>query len=205
MLRGSFNSANDGALGRGSRPVVFDVVASDQTTSLLPEGLKMVLYVNPTSMSFTYTKQIDRVSTRGGFVEFHWGDAPTQISFDMATGGFVRLYTGVSAVTAPQGRRQTLAYQKYVDFLALFHNNGALYDSSGTIVQHNYIKMSFDGGVYVGWFDGGLTVTEGVDKPYQFAISAQFVVAKELASLRTQDLGYTSSVTERATTGQQIP
>lgn len=185
MIRGSFESYRDEFSGQGKRPVIFDVVGSDRTTSLLPDGLKMVLYVNPTSLNFSLSKQIETVATRGGFVEFHWGDASEEISFELATGGFVRLYTGLSNITAPQGRRQTLAYQKYVDFLALFHNNGALYDRRGTIVQQNYIKMTFDGGVYIGWFDGGLTVTETVDKPYQFAISAQFIVDREILSFRS--------------------
>lgn len=179
MFRSAFNSPADEFLGQGKRPVVFDVVSSDRVTSVLPEGLKMVLHVNPKTMSFSYSKQIERVATRGGFVEFHWGDASEQITFDMATGGFMRLYSGLSNVTAPQGRRQTLAYQKFVDFLALFHCNGALFDSRGNIIHQNYIKCSFDGGVYVGWFDGGLTVTEAADSPYQFTVSATFIIDKE--------------------------
>lgn len=185
MIRGSFESYRDEYAGLGKRPVIFDVVGSDRTTSLLPDGLKMVLYVNPRSMSFSYSKQIETVSTRGGFVEFHWGDASEEISFEMATGGFVRLYAGLSNITAPQGRRQTLSYQKYIDFLALFHNGGALYDRRGTIIQQNYIKMTFDGGVYIGWFDGGLSITESVDQPYQFAISASFIVDKEIMAFRS--------------------
>lgn len=186
MLRGSFQSYRDGDLGLGKRPVIFDVVASDRTTSILPDGLKMVLHVNPTSMSFSYSKQTDQVATRGGFVQFHWGDAAEEISFEMATGGFVRLYSGLSNTTeGPQSRRQTLAYQRYIDFLALFHNNGALYDRRGTIVQQNYIKISFDGGVYIGWFDGGLTVSESVDKPYQFTLSAKFIIDREIMTFRS--------------------
>lgn len=186
MLRGSFESYRDEDLGQGKRPVIFDVVASDRSTSILPNGLKMVLHVNPTSMSFSYSKQTDQVSTRGGFVQFHWGDAAEEITFEMATGGFVRLYSGLSHTTeGPQSRRQTLAYQRYVDFLALFHNNGALYDRRGAIVQQNYIKVSFDGGVYIGWFDGGLTVTETVEKPYQFAISSKFIIDREIMTFRS--------------------
>lgn len=200
MFQGAFNSPEDEFSGQGKRPVVFDVVAQDRSTSILPDGLKMVLHVNPKTMSFSYSKQIERVATRGGFVEFHWGDAAEQISFDMATGGFMRLYSGLSNVTAPQGRRQTLAYQKYVDFLALFHCNGALYDSRGNIVHQNLIKCSFDGGVYIGWFDGSFTVTETADSPYQFAISTTFIIDKEEMVFRSS-VGPSSPGTSTRPTG----
>jgi len=182
VFRSSFRSAQD--TQGGKEPVVFDVLAPDKVTSLLPAGLKMVLHVNPKSMQFSHAKQIDRTQTRGGFVEFHWGDAAQTISFDMATGGFMRLYTGLSNITGPEGRRQTIAYQKYLDYLALFHFNGSIYDISGTIVAQGYIKMTFSGGSYIGWFDAGLTVTEAVEQPYQFAITSQFIIDTEEMALK---------------------
>lgn len=182
VFRSAFNSPTD--TQGGKEPVIFDVLAPDKVTSVLPPGLRMVLHVNPKTMQISNTKQIDQVQTRGGFVEYHWGDATTSISFEMATGGFMRLYTGLSNITGPQGRRQTIAYQKYMDYLALFHFNGSIYDVHGTIVAQGYLKMTFSGGSYIGWFDQGITVTEAVDTPYQFALSSTFVVDQESQALR---------------------
>ena len=41
----------------GIRPFVFDIVAPDGITSLLPDDIKMTLHVNPKNIEFSYTKQ----------------------------------------------------------------------------------------------------------------------------------------------------
>lgn len=181
-----------GNLRRGRRPVIFDVVKADGETSLLPEGLKLVMHVNPRSMNLSYAKQTERTQTRGGFVEFHWGDAAEEITFDAATGGFMRLWSGLSNITGglgTQGRRETIAYEKYLDLLALFHNNGAIYDALGNIVVQGYIKMTFDGAVHIGWFDGQFAVTESAEKPYLFELSARFIIDREILRWRSANLG----------------
>lgn len=178
--------------------MIFDILAPDQETSLLnlaDEGrgdLRLVLHVNPRSMQFSYAKQIERVQTRGGWVEFHWGDSTEEISFEAATGGFMRLYTGLSNTTGygggVQGRRETIAYDKYLDLLALFHNNGAIFDSFGNIVVQGYIKMSFDGGIYIGWFDGQFSVVEDASKPFMFDLSTKFIIDREIMRMRSSTL-----------------
>jgi hypothetical protein len=176
----------------GHRPVIFDVVKADRRTSLLPKGIRLVMHVNPRTMSLSYAKQTDRMQTRGGFVEFHWGDAAEQITFEAATGGFMRLYTGLSNIaggTGKQGRRETIAYDKYLDLLALFHNNGSIYDALGNIVVQGYIKMTFDGGVHIGWFDGNFVVTESAMTPYMFSLSATFTIDQEILRWRSSNLG----------------
>lgn len=195
VFKGSFSGPDEEQLHRGRRPVIFDVLAPDQQTSLLDmvdDDLRLVLWVNPRSMKFSYGKQINRVQTRGGFVEFHWGDALEEISFEAATGGFMRLYTGLSNITGSgggvQGRRETIAYDKYLDLLSLFHSNGAIYDGLGNIVLQGYIKLIFDGGVHIGWFDGDFTVTEDANTPYMFNLSTRFIIDKEIMSFRTANL-----------------
>lgn len=195
VFKGSFVGPNEADIGRGRRPVIFDVLAPDEETSLLDmvqQDLRLVLHVNPRTMQFSYAKQITRTQTRGGWVEYHWGDAAEEITFEAATGGFMRLYTGLSSITGAgsgvQGRRQTLAYNKYLDLLALFHNNGAIYDAFGNIVLQGYIKMTFDGGVHIGWFDGGFSVTEDASTPYMFNMSARFIIDREIMRFRSADL-----------------
>lgn len=189
VFRSAFASPDDEYLGLGTRPVVFDILAPDRETSLLPHNLKMVLHVNPTSMALSYSKLIERIQTKGGYVEQHWGDAPTTISFNMVTGGFMRLYTGLSGITGGGldvggNRRETIAYDKYLDMLALFHCNGSVYDSTGQIAFQGIIKVTFDGGIYLGWFSS-FNVNEAAEKPYQFDLTADFTVAHEVIRFRS--------------------
>ncbi len=188
VFNGAFPSgANEEYSGRGVRPVVFDIV-DPSGESVLPEDLKLVLKVNPTSMSMSYSKNITRIQTKGGFVEQHWGEGTRTIGFEMVTGGFMRLYTGMSNVTSPEltggTRRETLAYESYLDILSMFHNNGSVYDINGQVALQGKIKVTFDGGVYYGWFNS-FSVTEATDKPYQFSLSAEFEVSEEVQTWRT--------------------
>lgn len=189
IFKSAFVSPDDEFSGLGVRPVVFDILGPDMETSLLPEGLRMVLHVNPSSMAFSYSKQIERIQTKGGFVEQHWGEAARSLNLSMATGGFKRLYSGLSNVTGGGldvggTRRETIAYDKYLDLLALFHNNGSVYDSSGQVAFQGIIKVTFDGGIYLGWFQS-FSVAESADKPYQFELTAEFTIAHEILRLRT--------------------
>ena len=192
-IRSAFKSPADEFSNQGIRPVVFDVIGTDGVTSLLPDSLKMVLHVNPSTMQFQYTRVVERIQTKGGFVEQHWGEAPANVTFEMATGGFMRLYTGLSNITGPSSaggydaggtRRDSIAYDKYLDFLALYHNNGSVYDAEGRIVFAGCIRMLFDGHTFDGYFSN-LNVTEAADKPYQFAISTGFTVKTDTYDLRT--------------------
>lgn len=169
------------------RPVIIDVLGPDWVTSVLPEGLRMVLHVNPQTMNVKHTRLVERIQTWGGFVEQHYGDNTEEISFDMATGGFMRMYAGLSSNTNPAmggTRRDTIAYDKYLDLLALVHSNGSVYDMNGTIAYQGILKLTFDGGVYLGWFQD-FAVTESADKPYQFTMTTNFIVQSELLVFRT--------------------
>lgn len=173
-------------------PVVFDIISPDGSTSLLPDNLKMVLHVNPSSLSFSYSSTITSTQTKGGFVEEHWGGGSYTISITAASGGFKRLYTGLTNVTAGPdsvnlggSRRQTIAYDKYLDFLALFHSNGCLFDSKMNIVYQGRIKMSFMGLEWWGWFSDSFSISEAAEKPYTFELSTTFIVDMERYTLRT--------------------
>ena len=169
------------------RPVIFDILGPDYERSILPDGWRLVLYTNPQSMQLNYAKRIARIQTKGGFVEQHWGDDAQSISFAAVSGGFMRLYSGLSNTTNPAAggtRRETLAYDRYLDFLALFHNNGSVYDSSGQIIWQGIIKIIFDGGIYYGWF-ADFSVDETSDKPFMFTMTCTFTVSKEIQSWKT--------------------
>lgn len=189
IFQGAFPAGvNEGASGQGKRPVIFDIVGPDSQTSLLPVGIRLVLFVNPTTMNVKHTRKVERIQTKGGFVEQHWGTDTIGVDFEMATGGFMRLYTGASSNTSPEltggTRRESLSYDSFLDMLALFHNNGSVYDATGQVVIQGSIKVTFDGGVFLGWFNS-FTVTEAADKPYQFTMSASMDISQELQSWRS--------------------
>ena len=104
----------------------------------------------------------------------------------------MRLYSGLSNITGSeggdQGRRETVAYDKYLDLLALFHNNGAIFDMFGNLALQGYIKLTFDGGIHIGWFDGQFTVTEDANTPYMFNLSARFIIDREIMRFRSANL-----------------
>jgi hypothetical protein len=189
VFRETFKGPQDEFDGRGVRPVVFDILSPDREFSILPAGIKLVLHVNPQSMKFSYTKIIERIQTRGGFVEQHWGRGANDISFEMVTGGFMRLHTGLISMTGGGldlggTRRDTIAYDKYLDLLATFKNNGAIFDANGNIILQGIIKCSFDGSHYFGWFES-FSVSEEAASPYQFKMSTKFTVDHEVMGLRS--------------------
>lgn len=189
ILRGSFSSYEDEFSGKGIKPVVFDILSPDLETSILPDYLKLVLHTNPDNFKISYQQIINRIQTMGGYVEQHFGSGVDTISFEGCTGGFVRLYTGLTSVTGDGidvggSRRETLAYDSFLDILALFHNNGAIYDDNNNIVLHGAIKISFDGDYWIGNFNN-FSVTEDSSKPYMFTFTALFTVRKEVMSIKS--------------------
>lgn len=198
VLNSSFpNGAADADNTLGRRPVIFDILGPDMITSILPEGYKLVMHINPTTLSLKYKRKVSRMQTKGGFVELHWGDDLTGLDLEMNTGAFMRLYTGVTAATSPVAmggsRRETLAYDSFLDMLALFHHHGSVYDVNGQVVLQGIIKITFDGGVYLGNFNS-LSITQGGDAPYHFTMTAGMDITHEVQVWRTA-VSHTSTTT----------
>ncbi len=217
-----------GSANLGIRPFVFDIVGPDGITSLLPDDLKMTLHVNPKNIEFSYEKQTEISRTLSGWVEYYWGDGPQTLSLEVASGAFIRPYTGLTGTTGPivvpkqdfetdfvyddvedssedeilivarkkpkdqtigvnigGTRRDTITYDKYLDMLALFHNNGSVYDQTGRVILQGKIKMIFDGGVWFGWFQS-FSVTDDATTPYSFNVSLSMQIEREMHGVRTQ-------------------
>jgi len=159
---------------------------------------RMVLYANPKDINFSYSKKTEVTQTMAGWVETYWGDEPSTVTLTTSTGGFLRVGgTGVSAVTGPVtakgqvlgtdiggNRRETLQYDKMLDFLALFHNNGSIYDDQGNIIFQGKIRMYFDQSAWTGWFQS-FNVEESAEQPFMLSISAVFQIETEIHSVRT--------------------
>jgi hypothetical protein len=161
----------------GKLPFAFQVVSPFSATTLLfPYAL--VLHVNPRSLSIQETRKIDRMQTRGGYVEQHWGTDLTQISAEGTTGAFINLRHGLSSLH----RRDTIAHSRMRDLLDLYHHNGSLYGPSGSILFKGQVQIVFDRGVYNGGFRS-FDVSESAESPFQFTLSWTFKVESTVYEL----------------------
>jgi hypothetical protein len=179
-------------------PFAFQVTSPyDPRKVLLPHSL--VMHVNPSSFQETFNKKIERFTTRGGYVEQHWGDELGEISCDASTGAFVNLYTGLSSVV----RQRTIAWDRYRDLYDLYRNNGSLYDPYGNIVLQGNIMMMYDRGTYLGTFRR-FDVEETDQSPFAFKISYTFKVERTIYQMPIN--GYSNSArTPRIQNQQTLP
>jgi len=162
---------------KGAIPMAFQITSPfDYQKALLPHSL--VLHVNPSTFSESFTKKIERFQTRGGWVEQHWGDSLTEISADGSTGAFMNVFTGTSSIL----RQKTIAWDRYMDLHDLYRNNGAVYDPSGAIVLQGQVMLMYDRGTYLGKFYT-FEMTETDTSPFAFQIGWTFKVERTLLSM----------------------
>jgi hypothetical protein len=145
----------------------------DETKALMPHAL--LAHVNPSNFAETHTKRVERIQTRGGFVEQHWGDELSEISVDQSTGAFINMYTGLSSLL----RQRTIAWDRYRDLYELFHNNGLVYDPFGNVVLQGWIMLMYDRGTYIRSF----SVEETENSPFTFKMSWTFKVEKTIQKI----------------------
>ena len=158
-------------------PMAFQITSPfNSRKTLLPHAL--VMHVNPASFDQNHTKKVERLQTRGGFVEQHWGDELTDISANGSTGAFMNIYTGLSSVL----RQKTIAWDRYRDLHDLFRCNGSVFDPYGNIVLQGHVMLMFDRGTYLGHFTS-FEVEESVEQPFAFQVSWNFKVEEELMKI----------------------
>jgi hypothetical protein len=145
----------------------------DNHKVLMPHAL--VLHVNPSNFQEGFNQKIERIQTRGGFVEQHWGHELTTLTASGSTGAFMNIYNGLSSVM----RQRTIAWDRYRDLFDLFLNNGALHDPFGNIVLHGNIMLMYDRGTYIGSFRT-FEVEETDTSPFSFNLSWTFKVEETL-------------------------
>lgn len=158
-------------------PMAFQITSPfNSRKALLPHAL--VMHVNPASFSLTHTKRVERIQTRGGFIEQHWGDDLTDIQAEGSTGAFMNIYTGLSSIL----RQKTIAWDRYRDLHDLYRCNGSVFGPSGSIVLQGHVMLMFDRGTYIGFFES-FEVEEADDKPFSFQVSWAFKVEEELVRI----------------------
>lgn len=158
-------------------PMAFQVTSPVNTRlALLPHSL--VMHINPQSLSESHAKKIERIQTKGGFVEQHWPDELSELSAEGTTGAFMNIYTGLTSVM----RQKTIAWDRYRDLYDLYRNNGAVYDPFGNVVLQGHIMVMYDRGVYLGKFRN-FSVNETDDSPFAFKVNWTFKVEETILKL----------------------
>lgn len=158
-------------------PVAFQITSPyNNRRCLLPHAL--VMHVNPQTWSESHNQKIERIQTRGGFVEQHWGTELTEVNADGSTGAFMNIYTGLSSVL----RHRTIAWDRFRDLYDLYRNNGSVYDPFGNIVLQGNVMLMYDRGTYIGYFNK-FDVEETDDQPFAFKVSWSFKVQEEIMKL----------------------
>lgn len=158
-------------------PMAFQITSPfNSRRVLMPHAL--VMHINPQEYSESHTKKVERIQTRGGYVEQHWGDELTDINASGSTGAFVNIYTGLSSAL----RHKTIAWDRYRDLHDLYRNNGSVYDPYGNIVLQGNVMLMYDRGTYLGYFRT-FEVEETDDQPFTFRISWTFKVEEELMKI----------------------
>lgn len=158
-------------------PMAFQVTSPfNRNILLLPHAL--VLHVNPTSLQESAVQKVERIQTRGGFVEQHWGHDLVELSADGSTGAFMNIRTGLTSVL----RQRTIAWDRFRDLHDLFRHNGSVYDPFGNIVLQGDVMLMFDRGIYFGGFRS-FSWDETADSPFSFKVSWTFKVTQTIQSI----------------------
>ena len=158
-------------------PMAFQITSPfDKRRVLMPHAL--VMHINPQNYSESHNKRIERIQTRGGWVEQHWGDDLTEINADGSTGAFMNIYTGLTSVL----RQRTIAWDRYRDLHDLYRNNGSVYDPFGNIVLQGNVMLMYDRGTYLGFFRT-FSVEETDDQPFAFKVTWDFKVEEEIMKI----------------------
>jgi hypothetical protein len=165
---------------QGSIPLAFQVTSPfNRNVLLLPHAL--VMHVNPSTFDENFQHKVERIQTRGGFVEQHWGSELVEISASGSTGAFMNIYTGLTSVL----RHKTIAWDRYRDLYDLYYNNASVYDPYGNIVLQGHILLMYDRGNYLGTFRT-FEMEETDDSPFAFKLNWTFKVETTLLSISPQ-------------------
>lgn len=154
----------------GGIAMAFQVTSPfDKKRVLLPHAL--VLHVNPQNLQESDRQKVERIQTRGGWVEQHWKHDLVELTADGSTGTFMNIYTGTASVL----RQRTIAWDRYRDLHDLYLNNGSLHDPFGNIVLQGQIMLMYDRGSYLGTFRN-FEVEETDESPFAFKLNWMFKI-----------------------------
>jgi len=166
-------------------PIVFGII--------LPTGDVLTDYflyshVNPLSFDERMSQKIERIQTKAGWIEQHWGREMTEISATQTTGAFINPKLGLTGEAIL--RRESIGYDRFKDLVELYRNNGSVYDQSGKILFQGRVFINYSSQMEERRFEGyftGFDVNEIAEKPWAFELSWAFKVEKGVTSVGYQE------------------
>ena len=161
----------------GANPVEF-YITGPTGRIIVPHA--MVLQVNPTELSPSFTRRVERTQTRGGWVEQDFGEELDQVSASFQSGAFINVTEGL----AKKNPWDTFAFDRIMDFYELYRINGAIFDDRGRPIFRGTILMMFDTAVYIGYFTD-LEMQWNAESPFSLNGSFNFKAERILWMLST--------------------
>jgi hypothetical protein len=181
-------------------PIVFGIKSpfGDLITDFL-----LILHINPDEMTERKVKKINRTQTKGGWIEYHWGDELDELSATQSTGSFFHAQHGLTGEA--MYRRDTIAYDRFKDILDLYQSNGSVQDDDGTILFQGDIIINYAGAGYTekryeGYFNS-FSYAEDVTKPWLFSLTWNFKVKRSDTYVSYPGWGEASGSRRRGKTG----
>lgn len=161
-------------------PMMFDI----RGVSKRPWVPPLVMLINPKTFERNSSKIITQQKTRGGWVEYHWGDELDTLTASGATASFVLPYAGLASGSSKPyvNRTITMGYLNFLSLLEIYRSNGLIWDEKGIPVSAGTIRLFYDNTYYSGYFES-FSFQESDRIPYRFNIDFVFKVQKTLATL----------------------
>ncbi len=161
----------------GANPVEF-YITGPTGRIIVPHA--MVLQVNPTDLSPSFTRRVERTQTRGGWVEQDFGEELDQVSSSFKSGAFINVHEGL----AKKNPWDTFAFDRIMDLYELYRNNGLIYDDHGRPVFRGSILMMYDTAIYLGYFTD-LELQWKAENPFSLEGSFNFKAERIIWMLST--------------------
>lgn len=198
VLRSALDSGVlSAAQGSGYHSTIVNAATAADITLQLDAILNappLTLLVNPTSISLQYSKiQSYQTRTRYGFVFEPWGEDTVKLTISASTGSFLAgassragsdlvqsLRTSSVSGLHHTSKRDSAAWQNFMNLMGFYRNNGYIYDTVGRSHAHLFIgavAIDYDQWTYVGHIDS-LEYSEEEDKPHNVTFNLEFVATR---------------------------
>jgi len=150
----------------------FAVIIQDRDGSLIE--IPPVLLLAPlATLDLSFRQKKTTQVTRGGHVEFHWGDELDTIDAKGVSLAFMQ--DGAAGGLTSARREGTEGYEDFRALLDLYKNNGTIQDNVGRVISAGRIIFIHDIGRYSGLFES-FTYSESDTDPFRLQINFTFKV-----------------------------
>lgn len=138
----------------------------------------LFLKINPDTFSMNSKNIITVHKTRGAIVQEHWGSELDTINCAGSTGMFIFPTEGPTV----KNRWYTKSHKNFEDLNDLYKNNASTYDSNGMVINRGTVRLSFDLGLFDGYFES-FTFKEIGNIPFRYEYSFVYKSEKTLISI----------------------